>query len=267
MRSFRVISMEKEYVNVGTGLVFYHYRTLWRVIPLLQLTSSVTCTTQPVVTSNKIIMTVYPIPSIELSAQGHLRGINPAAYWVSGTGEQYRCGEYWYSIASQRAGIGNIPRSFAQNSGTSARLQPSLAIPRAQWGYAYVANSGDNTVSVETWHNSIEAVIPVDPPMGCDSIAWSQTGIWFPMFGNPTSNTVINTTSNTVTSTISQNRCSYNYVWARMATDYMQLIMLCQHYNLRTTTAAIQTEHARTVVCFVLADNPYGTHTLVAYSL
>jgi YVTN family beta-propeller protein len=203
----------KNGVNVATGITYTTSTLLNNDTITCVLTSNYFCVTQNNVVSNAIGITVNVAPSISPVANQIVcpgSALPPVVF--SGTGAQFRWTNNNTAIGLAANGAGNLPAFIANNTGTTAISATITATPvSAGSGFAYIANSTNNTVSViNVSTNTIAATIPVgSAPWG---VAASPDGsrVYVANSGTPGSVSVINTATNQVIATIATGFTAYD---------------------------------------------------------
>ena len=203
---------KKNGVNVGTGTAFSTNSLVTGDTISCVLISSMLCATPASVTSNAIGFTVNALPIIApVANQFVCPGSTLPSVNFSGTGVQYRWTNNNPAIGLAASGVGNIPAFVANNTDSNAITATITATPvTAGVGYAYVANSANNTVSViDLSVNAVVASIPVGAsPWGVAS-APDGSRVYVSHTSYLGSVSVINTANNQVIATLAVPGPSY----------------------------------------------------------
>ncbi|MCW3089424.1 MAG: hypothetical protein JWP81_493 [Ferruginibacter sp.] len=204
---------KKNGINAGTGVIYTVNNLLNADTITCALSSSIFCVTQTTVISNAIGFIVNPMPAANPVANRTVcPGTTSPAISFSGTAIQYRWTNNNPAIGLAATGTGSIPAFVAVNTDTLAATAAISVTPvSAGIGYAYIANTNNNTVSVVSLTgNKVVAVIPVGSSPWAVAAAPNGSVVYVSNIGNPASVSVINTSTNQVTYTIPLNGISYN---------------------------------------------------------
>ncbi len=195
----------KNGVNIATG-VSYTSASLQDADSIVCLmTSSDFCVTQPVVASNTLRMIVNAAPvASAVSNTVVCAGSTVPGIPFSGNAYQYRWTNSNPGIGLPASGIGSIPSFTAVNNSAVNINSTIVATPLSRpLGFAYVANTNNNTVSVVNISSDhVVATIPVGVSPWAVALAPDGSKLFVSNTGSPASISVINTADNRVVATI-----------------------------------------------------------------
>jgi len=195
---------------------------------------------------------VNALPTVNTVAnQTVLSGTPTTAINFTGSGNSFKWINDTPSIGLAASGGGNIPSFTAVNT-TGSNVTATITVTPVPQGFAYIANSGSNTVSVvNTVTNAIVATIPVGKtPFGV-SLSPDGSKVYVT---NENSNTVsiINTLSNTVVATIAAGNTPYGVL---VSPDGNELYITNENSN---TITVISTATNAIIATIPVGSKPEG---------